>query len=87
LRRVVVSLEFSRKFGHLVWPDVFSPSDEIGAMVPVGRRMSRPRTICLVDRNKTRHECLAEAFTQSHQVFILIHAISTLTRRTVVLAS
>lgn len=87
LRRVVASTEFKKHFGDLNWPEFFSPADEIGALVPIGRKMSRPRTISLVDRNKTRHECVAEAFTQSHQVFILIHSMRTLTKTTIVLAS
>jgi len=85
IRRVVASNDFIWHFGELDWPPSFTPGDEIGAMVPVGRSMSRPRTISLVDRNGTRHECVAEAFTQTHQVFVLIHAVHSLTRCTVVL--
>lgn len=85
LRRVVSSPEFDRQFGTMMWPDAFTPSDQIGAMVPLaGRRMSRPRNCVLVDRNGDRHECVAESFTQTHQVFVLIHAIATLTRTTVI---
>jgi hypothetical protein len=87
LRRVVSSPEFNRQFGAIQWPDTFCPSDQIGAAVPIaGRKMSRPRNIVLVDQNGTRHECIAEAFTQKHQVFVLIHAVTTLTKKTIVLA-
>jgi len=83
-RREVVSPEFLRQFGTLSWPESFGPDDEIGAIVPIGgRKMSRPRDITLVDRNGVRHRCMAEAFTQKHQVFILIHAVATLTRTAV----
>ncbi len=86
LRRAVSSPSFQEKFGDLDWPDYFTPDDEIGAMVPVGgHRMSWPREISLVDRNGTRHKCLAEAFTNTYQVFILIHAVRTLTKSTVIL--
>lgn len=86
LRRAVQSPSFAEKFGDLDWPQYFTPGDEIGAMVPVGkRRMSRPREIMLVDRNGTRHECLAEAFTTTHQVFILIYAKRTPTKSTAIL--
>jgi hypothetical protein len=86
LRREVASPEFKRRFGQLAWPTTFDPDDEIGAMIPVGgRKMSRPREITLVDRNNVRHRCLAEAFTQGHQVFVLIHAAATLTRTTVLM--
>ncbi len=79
-RRDVASPEFLRQFGTLKWPESFSPDDQIGAIVPVGgRKMSRPREIILIDRNGARRRCLAEAFTQKHQVFILIHTVATLT--------
>jgi Zn-dependent peptidase ImmA (M78 family) len=80
LRREVTSPVFRRCFGELDWPASFYPDDEIGALVPTGgRKMSRPRAINLVDRNGTKHHCMAEAFTQGHQVFILIHSVATLT--------
>jgi len=76
-RREVVSSEFSRTVGPLTWPDEFSPDDNIGAMIPIGgRKMSRPRQILLQDREGRTHECIAEAFTQSHHVFVLIHSIA-----------
>ncbi|MBK79590.1 MAG: hypothetical protein CMQ43_01550 [Gammaproteobacteria bacterium] len=85
LRRAVASPSFSAKF-DLSWPAWFTPGDEIGAIVPVnGRRMSRPRPITLVDRNRVRHECVAEAFSTPYQTFILVHTIRTLTRTTVVM--
>lgn len=85
IRRDISSPEFLQSVGQLQWPDEFTPDDEIGAMVPIGgRKMSRPREITLLDRNGRRHSCLAEAFTQSHQVFILIHSVRTLTRRQLV---
>ncbi len=42
LRRVVTSASFSSKpLGELIWPESFSPDDEIGAAVPVGgKKMS-----------------------------------------------
>lgn len=80
-RREVASPEFVKMVGALAWPDEFGPDDEIGALVPTGgRRMSRPREITLVDLCGRRHRCLAESFTQTHQVFVLIHSVQTLTR-------
>jgi Zn-dependent peptidase ImmA (M78 family) len=84
-RREVVSPSFREKFGKLDWPSSFGPADELGRLVPIGgRKMSCPREITLVDRNRARHRCMAEAFTQGHQVFILIHAASTLNSRVAV---
>jgi hypothetical protein len=86
LRRVVPSPAFVRMIGARVWPANFTPDDELGDMVPLGkRRMSRPRTISITDRNGTDHECLAEAFATPYQVFILIHLRKALTKTTVIL--
>lgn len=81
LRRFVVSPQFSTFFPGQKWPENFGPDDELGAMVPIGegRRASRPRRIELTDANGVSHECIAEAFTQGHQVFILIHVKKALT--------
>ena len=85
LRRAVASPSFSMKF-DLNWPPHFTPADEVGAMVPLGhRRMSRARTITLVDRNGVRHDCVAEAFKTPYQVFVLLHSARTLTRTTIVM--
>lgn len=79
LRRHCASPAFMETFGEIHWPDVFTPADRIGAMVPVGgRKMSGKRSLPLKDANGNTHECLAESFTQTHQVFILIHAHKTL---------
>jgi hypothetical protein len=86
LRRVVPSPAFVERVGSPAWPPVFTPDDELGDMVPLGkRRMSRQRTLSLTDRNGTDHECLAEAFATPFQVFILIHLKKALTKTTVVL--
>jgi Zn-dependent peptidase ImmA (M78 family) len=75
LRRFVASPSFIGHFGILSWPDQFSPSDSIGAMVPVGgRKASGKREIRLRDRHGAEHSCVAEAFTQRYQVFVLMQA-------------
>ena len=69
---------FLERYGALEWPEYFTPDDSIGAMVPVGkRRMAERRSLRLTDRNGGRHECIAETFTQTHQVFVLLHALET----------
>jgi hypothetical protein len=86
LRRHCASPAFTETFGEVQWPDSFTPADKIGAMVPVGgRKMSGKRTLSLKDADGSAHECLAEAFTQTHQVFILIHAHKTLHRPTIII--
>ena len=86
VRRVVSSPSFRERFGELDLPRHFTPDDEIGAMVPVGTaRSSEPRDIVLLDRNGVRRECVAESFTNTYQVFILIHAARALAKPTVVI--
>lgn len=73
LRRAVQSPTFTATFGAHQWSESYTPDDDIGAMIPVGgRRASGKRHIVLVDADDRRHECIAEAFTQTHQVFVLI---------------
>jgi hypothetical protein len=84
LRRPIYSPSFQEQFSGLEWPEQFTPDDPIGAMIPIGkRRASAKRHLELVDNNGERHECVAEAFTQTYQVFILIHVERALTARTI----
>lgn len=85
LRRVVASPTFEAQFGPMGWPEVFTPDDALGRIVPIGRRMSRPQQIVLTDANGTRHECLAEGFDSKHQVFILICPQGALTKKIVLM--
>lgn len=88
LRRVVSSDLFDEKIGAVNWPNAYTPDDEIGAMIPInGRRMSGKQEISITNGDGDCYECIAEAFTQTYQVFILIHLIRTLTKTTVVLPS
>jgi hypothetical protein len=86
LRRAEASAEFTRLFGQVQWPLSFSPNDSIGSLVPVGgRRASKPRTITLVDANGCEHECLAESFTNTYQVFVLICPTKALTKTSILI--
>lgn len=86
LRRVVQSASFTAMFGRYQWKDSFTPDDNIGALVPLGhRKMSGKHQLGLTDANGTLHECIAEAFTNKKQVFILIHAARTLTATRILL--
>jgi hypothetical protein len=86
LRRHCSSPRFIEIFGEVDWPLIFTPDHPVGALVPInGRKMSGKRTLSLTDRNGDKHECIAEAFTQTWQVFILIHSVSTLTKTTIIL--
>lgn len=86
LRRPIVSDSFLATFGNALWAETYTPDDRIGAMIPIGtRKYSGKRSLPLTDLNGVQHDCVAEAFTQTHQVFILIHAVKTLTAKTIIL--
>ena len=79
LRRFIASAPFNEQFGAISWPNMFTPLDDISAMIPTpGRKASGQQTFVLHDRNGDRHECIGEGFTQSHQVFILIVSAKSL---------
>jgi hypothetical protein len=65
---------------------VYTPDDDIGALVPVGRRRgSGKRSLALTDCNGVLHDCVAESFSTGHQVFVLIHDAKTLTAARILL--
>jgi hypothetical protein len=87
LRRAIQSDTFTATFGQYAWKAYYTPDDDLGAVIPLGnRRASGKRSLVLVDRNGIRHECIIESFTQKYQVFILIHAVKTLTAIRLVVA-
>lgn len=74
IRRVITSKTFDTIFGaKRRWPPFITPHDEFGFLVPVGKRMSRPQALSLVDANGEERECVGEGFTTGFQVFLLIH--------------
>ena len=80
VRRVVQSSNFTTTFGRHAWKDSYTPDDDIGALVPLGRRRgSGKRQLGLTDANGVLHECVAEAFTNKKQVFVLILVRKSLT--------
>jgi Zn-dependent peptidase ImmA (M78 family) len=88
LRRPIQSRSFTETFGDNQWKPYYTPDDDIGALVPQGKmKSSGKRSLVLVDRDGDRHECIAESFTQTHQVFVLIHAVRTLTTKIVLLSA
>jgi Zn-dependent peptidase ImmA (M78 family) len=86
LRRPIQSKRFTETFGQYAWKDAYTPDDDLGAFIPLGkRRASGKRSFALTDLNGVRHECIGESFFTGHQVFILIHATKTLTATRVLL--
>jgi hypothetical protein len=85
LRRAIESSAFIAQLGRVSWRETFTPDDQIGAMIPIGRKYSGKRQIRLTDANGDKHECIAEAFTQGHQVFVLILVARALKSTTIIL--
>lgn len=79
-RRIICSERFLSQFPADAWPAYFTSRDEIGKLVPHnGRKMSGKRTLGLTDNNGELHEFVGEAFTNSYQVFVLLHKAKALT--------
>jgi Zn-dependent peptidase ImmA (M78 family) len=88
LRRPVQSPRFTQTFGQYGWKDSYTPDDELGAFIPLGKkRASGKRSFALTDLNGDRHECIGESFFTGHQVFILIHSVRTLTAKRVIFSA
>ena len=66
VRRIEPSLSFRKQFG-IPTETVVTLDHMLGPILPIGRKMTRPTTVTLVDRNGTTHECVAEAFEHDLQ--------------------
>lgn len=86
VRRIEPSLEFLKQFGR---PDdtVITLDHPLGPVLPIGRKMTRPMTLSLTDRNGDDHECVAEAFDTTWNVLILLYPVRALTSTMIVLPS
>lgn len=84
VRRVVQSSTFTAMFGQHAWKDSYTPDDDLGALVPLGdQKSSGKRQLGLTDTHGTLHDCVAEAFTNKQQVFVLILVRKSLTATSV----
>ena len=61
VRRIEPSPLFITQFGRPA-ETVITLDHALGSVLPIGRKMTKPRSMSLVDRNGTKHECVAEAF-------------------------
>jgi len=77
VRRIEPSPAFVTQFGRpadtLITLDHF-----LGPVLPIGRKITRPVSLSLTDRNGTPHECVAEAFDTTHNIIILLYPIQAL---------
>ncbi|HST51082.1 MAG TPA: ImmA/IrrE family metallo-endopeptidase [Pyrinomonadaceae bacterium] len=84
VRRIEASPSFIEQFGRPV-DTVITLDHWLGKVLPVGRKMTGPRTLSIADRNGTKHECVAEAFDTSWNVLILMYPVRALTASTIIL--
>jgi hypothetical protein len=86
VRRIEPSPSFKLRFG--------TPSDleitldhALGPLLPIGRKMTKPRTLKVLDLRGEAHECVAEAFDTTHNVVILLYPVKALTGTTIIVPS
>ncbi len=86
VRRVEPSPAFRAQFGC---PDetVITLDHVLGQILPIGRKMTRPRTLPIFDLNGTEHECVAEAFDTTFNVLLLVYPTRALTSTTIIMPS
>lgn len=79
VRRIEASPSFEREFG-LPRDTVISLDHPIGLALPLGRRMSRPMSVSIKDRNGEMQECIMEAFDTTFNVVVLVYPIDSLAK-------
>src|SRR5262249_43142458 len=84
VRRIEASPLFQRQFG-MPTEQVITLNHSLGRVLPIGRKMTRPTTISITDRNGQAHECIAEAFDTTFNVLVLVYPVKALTVTTVIL--
>lgn len=83
VRRIEPLPSFTAQFGR---PQdlVITLDHPLGRLLPIKRRMTRPTTLSMKDRDGTAHECVAEAFDTTHNVIILLFPVRALTKTIIV---
>jgi len=84
IRRIEPSPSFEAQFGRPK-DTVITLDHVLGPVLPLGRKMTRPRSLAITDLNGDSHECVAEAFDTTHNVFILLYPVHALTASTIIL--
>jgi hypothetical protein len=83
VRRIEPSPPFLTQFGRPI-DTCITLDHALGPVLPIGRKMTSPRTLSLTDRNGVAHECVAEAFDTTYNVIILLYPISALGKPTII---
>jgi hypothetical protein len=84
VRRIEPSPAFINQFGRPA-DTAITPDHFLGSLLPIGRKMTRPTSVVITDRNGGRHECVAEAFDTTYNILILLYPVKALTARITIL--
>lgn len=84
MRRIEPSPSFEQQFGRPT-DTVITLDHFLGEALPIHRKMTRRRSIAILDRNGQRHECVVEPFDTTFNVVILLYPVKALTASTLVL--
>ncbi len=83
VRRIEPSPAFAKQFGRPA-ETVITVDHLLGPVLPIGRKMTSPRSLLILDLDGTKHECIAEAFDTKWNVLILLYPVMALTAKTII---
>ena len=86
VRRIEASKSYVSQFGQ-PHATAITPDHPLGPILPIGRRMTRPTTLSITDKNGALHECVAEAFDTTYNILILLYPVKALTKSTFILSA
>lgn len=82
VRRIEASPAYLKQFRRPD-DDVITLDHSLGRVLPIGRKMTRPTTVSITDRNGQAHECIAEAFNTTFNILLLVYPVKALTSTTI----
>ncbi len=85
VRRIETSPAFITQFGQPA-DTVVTPAHSLCPVIPIKRKMVRPVSLSIPDKNGEAHECVAAAFDTTYNVLILLSPEKALTSKTIALS-
>ena len=86
VRRIEPSSTFIAQFGQPTDTSI-TPDHFLWPVLPIGCRMTWPVSVIIQDKNGEPHECVAEAFDSTYNIFVLIFTRKALNTKTTILSS
>lgn len=84
VRRIEPSPSFVTQFGRPT-DALITLNHVLGPVLPIGRKMTRPTSLSIKDKNGDSHDCVAEAFDTQHNVLILLYPVKALSVSRIIL--